>query len=304
MSKSGLFRRLSWLWRVQGPKAVVFAVRSRFARPRAKAFEAISARLRGVRGLEIGGPSGIFSSTGIFPVYPVIGSLDNCNFGSKTVWEGKIEEGKTFRYDERHEPGMQFIREATDLRDISSECYDIVLSSHTLEHTANPLRALAEWKRVLRPGGTLVLIVPHKDGTFDHRRPGTTLKHLEDDLAKSMSEDDQTHVPEVIALHDVEADDGVASRDELIERSRKNKENRCLHHHVFTTELIAQVATAAGFKILALEPMLPFHIISVLEKPAESGLVNNSQFLSAEAVFRGRSPFRSDRQSGNEQSAD
>jgi SAM-dependent methyltransferase len=295
MSKPNLLRRLSWLWRVQGSEAVVSAVTSRLIKPRAKSFDAVRPRLQGARGLEIGGPSGIFSSRGILPAYPLLGSLDNCNFGTQTVWEGKIEEGQTFHYDEDHEPGRQYIREATDLRDIPSESYDVVLSSHTLEHTANPLLALSEWKRVLRPGGTLLLIVPHKDGTFDHRRPVTALAHLQQDFAKGTSEEDQIHVPEVIELHDVDADEGVNSREELIERSSKNKENRCLHHHVFTTGLVAEIVTHAGFKILALEPMLPFHIIAVLQKPMPTHALDNSQFVAKQAAFRTSSPFRSDR---------
>lgn len=295
MSKPSALRRLAWLWRVQGAYAAFFAARSRFIKPRAKSFVVVCDRLRGMRGLEIGGPSGIFSANGMFPVYPLIQALDNCNFGSKTVWEGKIDEGQTFRYDKHHEPGRQYIREATHLRDVGSEHYDFVLSSHTLEHTANPLLALAEWKRVLRPGGTLILIVPHKDGTFDHRRPVTQLTHLQEDYAKGMSEEDQTHVPEVIELHDIVADDGVTSKEELIERSWNNKENRCLHHHVFTTELIAQVANLAGFRMLVLEPTLPFHIIAVLEKPASAQTMDNSRFLSEQAAFRTTSPFQSDR---------
>lgn len=288
-------RRIAWLWRVQGFKAVSFAIQSRLIKPRARSFGAVANRFRGARGLEIGGPSGIFSSGGVFPVYPLLESLDNCNFGTQTVWEGKIEEGQTFLYDKNRAPGRQYIREATDLSGVVSENYDAVLSSHTLEHTANPLLALTEWKRVLRRGGVLLLIVPHRDGTFDHRRPVTTLEHLQEDLTKSTSEDDETHISEVIALHDIDADEGLDSRDELIERSRKNKENRCLHHHVFTTELVAQLATLAGFRILALEPVFPFHIIAALEKTNDNPTVENREFLSNEALFRKYSPFRTDR---------
>ena len=31
--------------------------------------------------------------------------------------------------------------------------YDVLLSSHTLEHIANPLRALSEWKRIVGDDG-------------------------------------------------------------------------------------------------------------------------------------------------------
>ena len=59
--------------------------------------------------------------------------------------------------------------------------YDFVFSYHTIEHTAHPLRALQELARILRENGTIVLVVPHKDETFDHRRPVTPLAHLIED---------------------------------------------------------------------------------------------------------------------------
>src|SRR6185503_5259726 len=45
---------------------------------------------------------------------------------------------------------------------------DYVLASHVLEHVANPVAALAEWYRVVRPDGIIYLIVPNRLSTFDH----------------------------------------------------------------------------------------------------------------------------------------
>jgi SAM-dependent methyltransferase len=57
---------------------------------------------------------------------------------------------------------------------------DYVLSSHVLEHFFDPLGALLEWWRVIRPGGFLFMIVPHRDRTFDKDRPRTSLRELID----------------------------------------------------------------------------------------------------------------------------
>ncbi len=46
------------------------------------------------------------------------------------------------------EPGIQYVRDATDLHGIPDEKYDFVVASHALEHIANPLRAVSEWTRV------------------------------------------------------------------------------------------------------------------------------------------------------------
>jgi ubiquinone/menaquinone biosynthesis C-methylase UbiE len=36
-----------------------------------------------------------------------------------------------------------------------------------LEHLPNPLQAVFEIRRVLKPGGQLLLVLPWKDATFD-----------------------------------------------------------------------------------------------------------------------------------------
>lgn len=55
---------------------------------------------------------------------------------------------------------------------------DYVVSSHVIEHFKNPLVALREWYRVIKPGGYIFTICPHKDRTFDYLKPRTTLKEL------------------------------------------------------------------------------------------------------------------------------
>ena len=41
--------------------------------------------------------------------------------------------------------------------------YDAVHSSHCLEHMHDPVAALAEWWALVKPGGHLVVVVPHED---------------------------------------------------------------------------------------------------------------------------------------------
>jgi 2-polyprenyl-3-methyl-5-hydroxy-6-metoxy-1,4-benzoquinol methylase len=45
---------------------------------------------------------------------------------------------------------------------IRDESFDLIVSSEMLEHTATPLRAVAELARVLRPDGVLVLTTPNR----------------------------------------------------------------------------------------------------------------------------------------------
>src|SRR5918992_182575 len=140
------------------------AWRTRFGRP-LQAYDVCRPLVEGRRGLEIGGPSAIFSRDGALPLYPLLEHLDDCDFAGDTIWHGQAAEGSPFHYDDRRLPGRRYVREATALDGIADGSYDVVLSSHTLEHVANPLRALSEWKRVLATGGHLVLAVPHLENT-------------------------------------------------------------------------------------------------------------------------------------------
>ena len=55
---------------------------------------------------------------------------------------------------------------------------DFVISSHVLEHFPDPIKALREWYRVVKEGGYIFMIVPHKERMFDRNRPRTTLEEL------------------------------------------------------------------------------------------------------------------------------
>ena len=53
--------------------------------------------------------------------------------------------------------------DATLLPGVPDHAYDFVYASHVLEHLDDPVRALQSWMRVLKPGGFLIVCVPHRD---------------------------------------------------------------------------------------------------------------------------------------------
>jgi SAM-dependent methyltransferase len=218
---------------------------------------------RGKDGIEIGGPSELFRR--VLPVYAVAKSVDGVNFSSTTVWEGRLVEGRTYAYVKR-KIGWQFICEATELKPISTECYDFVLSSNSLEHVANPLKAVKEWVRVLRPGGHLLLVLPRKESNFDHRRAVTKFEHVLDDFERDTSERDLTHLEEILDLHDYALDPPAGDRQTMRRRSLANFENRCLHHHVFDQGLIEQIFHHFGMQPLLRTTTATDHI-AVAKKP-------------------------------------
>lgn len=276
--------------------AAVLADSYRVAFPyRLRYFKYCKSEFQTGKGLELGGPSTIFGARGSIPVYPVAAHIDNCNFSGDTVWEGAISEGDSFVFDKRAVPGRQYVVEASHLQGIADASYDFVLSSHCIEHLANPLQGLSEWIRVLKGDGLLVLVVPHKDGTFDHRRPVTAMAHMIQDFDTQMQEDDLTHLNEILRLHDLRMDYRAGGLKAFRERSSRNFENRCLHQHVFDTRLAVEMVDHMGLQLLAVEAFRPMHIALIARKLASGQAPHNEQFTGAVGAPCWRSPFPSDR---------
>jgi len=53
--------------------------------------------------------------------------------------------------------------DAQYLEKLKDSTFDFVYSSHTIEHLPDPSEALKNWFRVLRPGGFLIVYLPHRD---------------------------------------------------------------------------------------------------------------------------------------------
>ena len=216
-------------------------------------------------GLEVGGPSALFNFKSAFPIYLHAKMIDGVNFSNHTLWEGEIQQGNLYSYY-KNKKGFQFIGEAADLSDVKDASYDFVLSCHSLEHVANPIKALKDWRRVMKQHGRLVLVLPDKEFTFDHNRPITSLEHLIEDYENNTTESDTTHFEEVIALHDFTYDSFVKSKEDLIKRTAANIENRAVHHHVFNLALIKEMLIYCGFEMLLQQTYPPFHLVSVAKK--------------------------------------
>jgi hypothetical protein len=183
-----------------------------------------------------------------FPSDNKLCALDGVNFSSNTIWEGAISSGPNYKYL-GNKTGRQYICEATDLSGIESGTYEFMLSSHCLEHIANPIKALLEWKRVLAAGSALVLVLPNKKSNFDHRRSFTTFEHILADYQNDIGEHDLTHLEKILALHDLAMDPPAGSLEQFRERSLDNFANRTLPHHVFDAALIRMVLAYTGFEI-------------------------------------------------------
>ncbi len=222
---------------------------SKIMRKRINNFVYISQLFANKSGLEVGGPSGIFRNGGFVPLYKIVKELDGCNFSNTTIWEGNIESGEKYNYY-KNKKGVQYISEATDLSLIPSSKYEFVISSNCLEHVANPLKAIEEWVKVVKKGGLLFLVLPNKDYCFDHNRPITEFSHLFEDYQNNITENDLTHLNEILELHDLEMDKPAGSLEQFKERSLKNFENRALHQHIFDINVLKEIFSYFKLEVL------------------------------------------------------
>jgi len=195
---------------------------------------------RNKKGLEIGGAS--MYSVRPLGVYTLPRSLDNLHL---------FDPPGPFRLFGKNIPGSTFSGDITDIAEIfPEECYDFVFASHVLEHVKNPLKALVAIRKVVRTRGHVVLILPFKDVTFDHRRPTTFMDELIEHYEQKETEEDvMDHVtPELLDVYDFDRDPEAGGREKFVERCKQNFKNRCLHIHVFDFQLIYNCFQFAGFK--------------------------------------------------------
>ncbi len=238
----------------------------------------------------------MFRTAGLLPIYPKLAAIDGVQVPSAhALWHGELESAEY----ETGEPGLDgrlWLREGSDLSPFANASYEALISSHVLEHFANPIRALREWTRVLRPGGWFVIVLPHKEGCADHRRPTTSLEHMVADDRRAVGEDDLTHAEEVIALHDLSRDPAAGDAAAAHARVLENPVNRAMHHHVFTTRSALELLDHVGLDLVAVESRWPHDIYVLARKPEpDEPVSDNRQQLDPRASFLQSSPFRSDR---------
>jgi SAM-dependent methyltransferase len=185
-------------------------------------------------GIEIGGPSGTGSI-----IYQKSNNLDNVVFSNQTIWHTHSNDYNYFP----NKTGKTIINDATNITQVENEKYDFCFSSHCLEHIANPLKGLFEWLRVIKKDGYIILIVPEKSVCFDHRREITEFSTLLSQFEKNVGEDDLFSLPEILEKHDLSMDLAAGDFQNFKNRSLDNFNNRCLHHFVYSPDLLKEICT-------------------------------------------------------------
>jgi len=206
--------------------------------------------LVGKSGLEIGGPS---LSCADLDIYTAPARIDNLIFSSQTLWSCH-QEGQEYTFPGKLAPGKVHIADVVEMKSLPDAGQDFVFASHVLEHLVNPLRALQEITRILKPEGLCILILPYPPNTFDHRRPITPVSELIQHYQEGRDESDVLdHLPGILPYYDLSRDPGAGTLEQFIERCKDHVHNRALHVHVFDFKLIIECLTVFGYQIIDMQ---------------------------------------------------
>jgi SAM-dependent methyltransferase len=183
-------------------------------------------------GVEIGGPS----STGE-TLYKNARTMDNVIFSKNTMWSNHTD---VYHYYQ-DKTGNVIVNDAVNILLVQDESYNFLFSSHSLEHIANPLKAIKEWLRIIKNGGYIIIVVPEKSCCFDHRRDYSKFSTLLSQYEKDVGEDDLSTLPEILSKHDLSLDLPAGDLGNFTRRSLDNFNNRGLHHYVYNDELLIEI---------------------------------------------------------------
>jgi SAM-dependent methyltransferase len=116
------------------------------------------------------------------------------------------------------------------LKPFDDRSQDFVVASHILEHVADPIGILDEIHRVLRPGGTALVLLPDRRRTFDASRQPTPLDHVVREFEAGVTEVDDDHI-----LQFVRCTEGLDAYEALSEADRRAfvemHRRRSIHAH-------------------------------------------------------------------------
>lgn len=130
-----------------------------------------------------------------------------------------------------------YVTDIKTLAGIPDTSLDFIIACHVIEHTNNPIAAIDSCYRALKPGGSLVLVVPDMTKTFDSKRALTALAHLIEDYEMPSLERDRAHFEEFYTkAFEIPADAILLDYVSL-----KQAEGCDLHYHTWTFESFGEL---------------------------------------------------------------
>jgi SAM-dependent methyltransferase len=97
-------------------------------------------------------------------------NIPDCKFVDRTDDPDDIFKKGSLELCGEHTP-VDYVMEGDDLHEFPDNTWDYVLTSHVLEHFFDPIKAIKEWFRVIKPGGYIFMIVPNSTSLPGEDRP-------------------------------------------------------------------------------------------------------------------------------------
>lgn len=156
-------------------------------------------------------------------------------------------------------PDTDVIDDAQTLATFADASVDFVIANHVLEHLEDPVGALRNLMRVLRPDGVLFLTLPDARHSFDAGRARTTVEHVLRDHEEGPEASRREHYEEWATHIDASKTPDDYAREDA-------------RHH---------------FHVWALDDFLA--LLRALELPVEAAQVNGDEFSVVLRSSRSRS---------------
>jgi len=169
--------------------------------------------------------------------------------------------------DSNHFVNVDIIDDGEYLEKIPDSTQDFVIANHFLEHCQNPIAAIHNMLRVLKPAGVLYLTIPDKRHTFDRERPVTSINHLLKDYEQGPADSRRQHFEEWTRLVN-KVDDDVKAEEQI---NHLMNMNYSIHFHVWSSAEIFELLPMLkeklnfGFETVYLQEHIP-EVIAVLKR--------------------------------------
>lgn len=138
-------------------------------------------------------------------------------------------------------PDIDVVDDAGTLAKLGDASVDFVIANHVLEHLEDPIEALENWLRVVRPGGIVLLTLPDARHTFDVGRERTTVEHLLHDHRAGPQASRRAHYEEWARTIEGLPEERIPARVE--EFARQDARH---HFHVWELEHFLDLLRAIG----------------------------------------------------------
>jgi 2-polyprenyl-3-methyl-5-hydroxy-6-metoxy-1,4-benzoquinol methylase len=108
---------------------------------------------------------------------PLLRSPVNVSYFDLLSQEALVERARAWGLDPSGVPHIDYVSPTGELSMVNRQ-FDVVISSHCLEHQPDPVRHLQKVGQLLFPGGAYFLLVPDKRYCFDHFIPLSNLAEI------------------------------------------------------------------------------------------------------------------------------